>query len=71
MLEIEDLRRALSDQASELERVEAEKARMAAEKGDVARSVAALEADLEDLEESVKYVPRPPSRPYPVARARC
>ncbi|KAI0664228.1 hypothetical protein C8Q70DRAFT_225129 [Cubamyces menziesii] len=46
VLEIEDLRRALSDQASELERVEAEKARMAAEKGDVARTVAALEADL-------------------------
>ncbi|KAI0352396.1 hypothetical protein OH77DRAFT_1498058 [Trametes cingulata] len=46
VLEIEDLRRALSDQASELERIEAEKARMAAEKGDVARTVAALEADL-------------------------
>lgn len=45
-LEIDDLRRALSDQASELERVEAEKARMATEKGDVARTVAALEADL-------------------------
>ncbi|OJT11389.1 hypothetical protein TRAPUB_12084 [Trametes pubescens] len=46
VLEIEDLRRALSNQASELERVEAEKARLAAEKGDVARTVAALEADL-------------------------
>ncbi|KAI0366979.1 hypothetical protein BV20DRAFT_951123 [Pilatotrama ljubarskyi] len=46
VLEIEDLRRALSDKASELERMEAEKARMAAEKGDVARTVAALEADL-------------------------
>ncbi|KAI0694558.1 hypothetical protein C8T65DRAFT_666568 [Cerioporus squamosus] len=46
ILEIEDLRKALSDQASELERVEAEKARMASEKGDVARTVAALEADL-------------------------
>ncbi|KAI8969366.1 hypothetical protein BD414DRAFT_503572 [Trametes punicea] len=45
-LEIEDLRRALNDQASELERIEAERARMAAEKGDVARTVAALEADL-------------------------
>ncbi|KAF8216666.1 hypothetical protein K438DRAFT_1953574 [Mycena galopus ATCC 62051] len=44
--EIDDLRRALDDQADQLHRAEAEKNRIAAEKSDVARSVAALEADL-------------------------
>ncbi|KAJ7043757.1 hypothetical protein C8F04DRAFT_1366949, partial [Mycena alexandri] len=44
--EIDDLRRALDDQADQLQRTEAEKDRIAAEKSDVARTVAALEADL-------------------------
>ncbi|PPQ63099.1 hypothetical protein CVT24_005810 [Panaeolus cyanescens] len=44
--EIDDLRRALDEKANDLERVEKEKIRIATEKGDVARTVAALEADL-------------------------
>ncbi|KAJ7105464.1 hypothetical protein C8R43DRAFT_1165567 [Mycena crocata] len=44
--EIDDLRRALDDQADRLQRTEAEKDRIAAEKSDVARTVAALESDL-------------------------
>lgn len=44
--EIEDLRRALSNQAGELQRAETEKNRIAAERSDVARTVEALEADL-------------------------
>ncbi|KAJ7504249.1 hypothetical protein B0H11DRAFT_2154471 [Mycena galericulata] len=44
--EIADLRRALDDQADQLQRTEAEKDHIAAEKSDVARTVAALEADL-------------------------
>ncbi|KAF7370481.1 PACT-coil-coil domain-containing protein [Mycena sanguinolenta] len=44
--EIDDLRRALDDQADRLHRTEAEKNRIAAEKSDVSRTVAALEADL-------------------------
>ncbi len=46
LLEIEDLRRELSERAEELEKVEAEKKRMANEQTDMAREVAALEADL-------------------------
>ncbi|KAF5351346.1 hypothetical protein D9758_008042 [Tetrapyrgos nigripes] len=46
MSQIEDLQRALSDRSGELHRVEAEKARISAEKDDVAQTVAALEADL-------------------------
>lgn len=46
LLEIEDLRRALSERDDDLERVEAEKRRVANERGDVDRNVAALEADL-------------------------
>ncbi|KAF5373341.1 hypothetical protein D9615_007388 [Tricholomella constricta] len=45
-LEIDDLRRALSDQAEELHKAEQEKRRIASEKNDVARTVAALEVDL-------------------------
>lgn len=45
-LEIEDLRRALDDCAHDLKRVEKEKDKVATEKSDVARTVAALEADL-------------------------
>jgi chromosome segregation ATPase len=44
--EIDELRRALSDQAAELHRAEEENNRIATDKGDVARTVAALEADL-------------------------
>lgn len=46
LLEIEDLRRAMAAQADELHRVEAETQRAASERGDMARTVAALEADL-------------------------
>ena len=45
-MEIEDLRRALDSRASDLKRVEREKEKIAIEKSDVARTVAALEADL-------------------------
>ncbi|KAJ7224111.1 hypothetical protein GGX14DRAFT_548737 [Mycena pura] len=44
--EIDELRRALDDQADQLQRADAEKDRITAEKRDVARTVAALEADL-------------------------
>jgi chromosome segregation ATPase len=44
--EIDDLRRALDDQAGQLQRAQSEKNRIAAEKSDVARTVATLEADL-------------------------
>lgn len=44
--EIDDLRRALSDQADQLHRVESEKEKIAAERSDVARTVSALQADL-------------------------
>jgi chromosome segregation ATPase len=46
LLEMEDLRRALSRQTDELHRVEEEKNRAASERGDMARTVTALEADL-------------------------
>ncbi|THH27181.1 hypothetical protein EUX98_g7008 [Antrodiella citrinella] len=46
VLEVEDLRRALSQQSSELQRAEEENARIKSEKSDVARTVASLEADL-------------------------
>jgi len=45
-LEIEDLRRALDERADDLQRVEKEKNKITTEKTDVARTVAALEADL-------------------------
>ncbi|KZT69318.1 hypothetical protein DAEQUDRAFT_745317 [Daedalea quercina L-15889] len=47
LLEIDDLKRALAKQASELLRAETERNQIASEKSDVARSVAALEADLQ------------------------
>jgi chromosome segregation ATPase len=46
LLEIEDLRKALTERESELERVEAEKARASVEKNDFLKMVKALEADL-------------------------
>ncbi|KAH9927002.1 uncharacterized protein B0H18DRAFT_306413 [Fomitopsis serialis] len=47
LLEIDELRRAISTQADELLRAENERNRIAAEKSDVVHSVAALEADLQ------------------------
>ncbi|KAL6300868.1 hypothetical protein BKA93DRAFT_500905 [Sparassis latifolia] len=47
LLEVEDLRRALSDQTEELHRAESEKNRIAAEKSDFANNVAVLETDLQ------------------------
>ncbi|KAG6908885.1 hypothetical protein DXG01_002863 [Tephrocybe rancida] len=46
LLEISDLRRALSDKSNELYKAEQEKQRVSVEKSDVARTVAVLEADL-------------------------
>lgn len=46
-MEIDDLRRALSHQSDELQRAEDEKNRLAAQKTNVAKTVAALEADLQ------------------------
>ncbi|KAJ3717958.1 hypothetical protein C8R42DRAFT_724167 [Lentinula raphanica] len=52
--EIEDLRKALSDRAHELQRVESEKHRIAAERSDVAQTVALLEADLKRVRENAE-----------------
>jgi myosin protein heavy chain len=46
LFEIEDLRRALTQKESELERVETEKNRASMEKNDFIKTVKALEADL-------------------------
>lgn len=46
MTEIDELRRALSSQANELQRSEEEKTRIASQKNDVARTIALLESDL-------------------------
>ncbi|TCD69492.1 hypothetical protein EIP91_007422 [Steccherinum ochraceum] len=46
VLEVDDLRRALSQQATDLQRAEEENARIKSEKSDVARTVSSLEADL-------------------------
>lgn len=46
LLEIDDLRRALSERTEDLQRVEGEKDRISAEKSDICRTVAVLEADL-------------------------
>lgn len=45
-LEIDDLRRALDERDTDLQRAEKERRKVSAEKTDVARTVAALEADL-------------------------
>ena len=58
LLEIEDLRRQLSSQADALHRVEAEKARAALEKGDMARTVATLEADLRRVQRDAEVFGR-------------
>ncbi|KZT07323.1 uncharacterized protein LAESUDRAFT_124198 [Laetiporus sulphureus 93-53] len=54
LLEIEELKQALSAQADELQRAESEKKRIAAEKSDVARSVAELEADLQRVKKNAE-----------------
>ncbi|KAJ3563380.1 hypothetical protein NP233_g8980 [Leucocoprinus birnbaumii] len=46
LLEIEDLKRALQKQSTKVQRAEEEKERVIAEKHDVSRTIAALEADL-------------------------
>jgi len=46
-LEIEELRKALEDRASDLQRMEREKEKASSEKDNVARTVAGLEADLQ------------------------
>ncbi|ESK89340.1 hypothetical protein Moror_16258 [Moniliophthora roreri MCA 2997] len=46
LAEIEELRQALSDRASDLKRAEVDKAKLVAESDEVARTVAALESDL-------------------------
>lgn len=46
LAEIDDLRKALSNQANELQRAEAEKNKVASERNDVSQTVAALQADL-------------------------
>ena len=46
LLDIDNLRRALSERVDELQRAEMEKDRIFAEKSDVAKTVAVLEADL-------------------------
>ena len=53
-LEIEDLRNAISEQADDLHRAEKEKNLIAAEKEDVARTVASLEADLRRVKKNAE-----------------
>jgi chromosome segregation ATPase len=48
------LRRALSERAEELQRAEIEKDRISAEKSDVARTVAVLEADLKRVKKDAE-----------------
>jgi len=54
LLEIDDLHRALSERAEELQRAEIEKDRISAEKSDVAKTVAALEADLKRVKKDAE-----------------
>ena len=53
-LEIEDLRNAISEQADDLHRAEKEKNLITAEKEDVARTVASLEADLRRVKKNAE-----------------
>jgi len=46
LLEIEDLKRALQKQSTKVQRAEEEKEKVIAEKQDVSKTIAALEADL-------------------------
>ncbi|KAG7445045.1 uncharacterized protein BT62DRAFT_206857 [Guyanagaster necrorhizus] len=54
MTEIDDLRRALSNQGEELQRVETEKNRISAERSEVSRTVAVLEADLKRVKQDAE-----------------
>jgi chromosome segregation ATPase len=56
--EIADLRRALSEQAGELQKAEMEKERITAERTDVARTVAILEADLKRVRKDAEAFSR-------------
>ncbi|KAF8238118.1 hypothetical protein L208DRAFT_1243498 [Tricholoma matsutake] len=58
LLEIDDLRRALSEQAEELQRAEVEKDRISAEKSDVAKTVAILQADLKRVKKDAEVFGR-------------
>jgi chromosome segregation ATPase len=53
-VEIEELRNAISEQADDLHRAEKEKNLIAAEKEDVARTVASLEADLRRVKKNAE-----------------
>ncbi|KAF8630539.1 hypothetical protein AX15_002860 [Amanita polypyramis BW_CC] len=57
-LEIEDLRRALSEQVDELHRAEKEKHRIAGEKEGVAQTVASLETDLHRVKKDAEVFGR-------------
>jgi chromosome segregation ATPase len=56
--EIEDLRRELSDQARELERVESEKNHARADRSGIVRSVASLELDLKRVRNDAEVLGR-------------
>lgn len=58
VLEIEDLRKALSNQADELNRAEEEKNRISTEKSDISRTVASLEADLKRVKRDAEVFGR-------------
>lgn len=58
LLEIHDLRRALSNKADELYKVEQEKQRVSMEKSDVAKTVASLEADLRRVKKDAEVFGR-------------
>ena len=54
VIEVEDLRRTLSQQASDLQHAEEENARIRSEKSEVARTVAGLEADLKRVKRNAE-----------------
>jgi chromosome segregation ATPase len=56
--EIEDLHRALAEQADDLHQAKAEQKRLASDRSDVARTVAALEADLKRVRKHAEELGR-------------
>lgn len=58
LTEVDDLRRALSNQADELQKAEEEKNRVASQKSDVARTVGLLESDLKRVRRDAEAVGR-------------
>jgi chromosome segregation ATPase len=58
LTEVDDLRRALSNQADELQKAEEEKNRVASQKSDVARTVGLLESDLKRVRSDAEAVGR-------------